>query len=55
MKYSFPLSVPAFIALILTVGAFILAVIDDNFRNNYFGELVKLGLGGYLIHLLLRG
>lgn len=50
-----PLSVPSLIALIFTVGSLILAVIDENFRNEYFGKLVKFGLGGYLINLLLRG
>lgn len=45
------LSVRSVIVIILVVGAFILAIADQNFRPT-FGDLAKVGVGRYLGQLL---
>ncbi|NEU77049.1 hypothetical protein PI95_032265 [Hassallia byssoidea VB512170] len=45
------LSVRSFIVIILVIGAFVLAIADHNFRPT-FGDLAKVGVGGYLAQLL---
>lgn len=39
------------IVLLLVVGTFILAVQDENVRSA-FGDLAKIGVGGYLAQLI---
>ena len=39
------------IILILVIGSFVLAVYDNSFRET-FGDLAKIGVGGYLGQLL---
>ncbi|MGI8504108.1 MAG: hypothetical protein ACR2LR_23685 [Hassallia sp.] len=45
------LSVRSVVVIILVVGALVLAIADDNFRPT-FGDLAKIGIGGYLGQLL---
>jgi hypothetical protein len=45
------LSVRSVVVIILVVGALALAVGDDNFRPT-FGDLAKVGVGGYLGQML---
>jgi hypothetical protein len=45
------LNVRSVVVIILVVGALVLAVADDNFRPT-FGDLAKVGVGGYLGQML---
>jgi hypothetical protein len=45
------LSVRSVIVIILVIGALVLAVVDHNFRST-FGDLAKVGVGGYLGQML---
>ncbi|MBW4480522.1 MAG: hypothetical protein KME54_27710, partial [Tolypothrix brevis GSE-NOS-MK-07-07A] len=45
------LTVRSVVVIILVVGAFALAIADDNFRPT-FGDLAKVGVGGYLGQML---
>jgi hypothetical protein len=45
------LSVRSVIVIILVIGALMLAVVDHNFRPT-FGDLAKVGVGGYLGQML---
>jgi hypothetical protein len=45
------LTVRSVIVIILVVGALALAIVDANFRPT-FGDLAKVGVGGYLGQLL---
>ena len=40
-------NVRSVVVIILVVGALVLAIADDNFRST-FGDLAKVGVGGYL-------
>ena len=41
------ITVRSIIVIGLVVGVFVLAVIDDGFRH-IFGDIAKVGVGGYL-------
>lgn len=45
------LTVRSTVVLILVIGAFVLAIADHNFRST-FGDLAKVGVGGYLGQML---
>lgn len=45
------MSVRSVIVLILVIGALLLAIIDENSRP-IFGDLAKVGVGGYLGQLM---
>ncbi|MGI8500250.1 MAG: hypothetical protein ACR2LR_03815 [Hassallia sp.] len=45
------LTVRSVVVIILVVGAFVLAIADHNFRTT-FGDLAKVGVGGYLGQML---
>ena len=45
------LSVRSVVVIILVIGALVLAIADDNFRPT-FGDLAKVGVGGYLGQML---
>lgn len=45
------LTVRSVVVIILVVGALVLAIADPNFRPT-FGDLAKIGIGGYLGQLL---
>ena len=45
------LTVRSFVVIILVIGAFVLAIADHNFRST-FGDLAKVGVGGYLGQML---
>jgi C4-dicarboxylate transporter len=45
------LSVRSVVVIILVIGAFVLAIADHNFRPT-FGDLAKVGVGGYLGQML---
>ena len=45
------LSVRSVVVLFLVIGAFVLAIADHNFRST-FGDLAKVGVGGYLGQML---
>lgn len=42
------------VVLILVLGSCYLAVIDKEFRNSSFGNIVNFGLGGYTGQLVPR-
>ncbi|MBW4571593.1 MAG: hypothetical protein KME31_27325 [Tolypothrix carrinoi HA7290-LM1] len=45
------LTVRSVVVIILVIGALVLAIADHNFRPT-FGDLAKVGVGGYLGQLL---
>lgn len=45
------LKVRSVVVLILVIGTFVLALKDDKFRVA-FGDLAKIGVGGYLAQLI---
>lgn len=45
------LTVRSTVVIILVIGAFVLAIADHNFRAT-FGDLAKVGVGGYLGQML---
>ena len=45
------ISIRSIVVLLLVVGALTLAVLDEKFRPT-FGDLAKVGVGGYLGQLL---
>lgn len=45
------ITVRAVVVIILVIGALVLAIVDHNFRPT-FGDLAKVGVGGYLGQLL---
>lgn len=45
------LTVRSVVVIILVIGALVLAITDDNFRPT-FGDLAKVGVGGYLGQML---
>jgi len=45
------LNVRSVVVIILVIGALVLAIADDNFRPT-FGDLAKVGVGGYLGQML---
>ncbi len=45
------LTVRSVVVIILVVGALVLAIADYNFRDT-FGDLAKVGVGGYLGQML---
>jgi hypothetical protein len=45
------LTVRSAVVIILVIGALVLAITDHNFRPT-FGDLAKVGVGGYLGQLL---
>ena len=45
------LTVRSVVVIVLVVGAFVLAIADHNFRPT-FGDLAKIGVGGYLGQML---
>ncbi len=45
------ISVRSVVVIILVIGALVLAIADDNFRPT-FGDLAKVGVGGYLGQML---
>ncbi len=45
------LTVRSVVVIILVIGALVLAIADPNFRPT-FGDLTKIGVGGYLGQML---
>ncbi|GAX42439.1 hypothetical protein NIES4075_34400 [Tolypothrix sp. NIES-4075] len=45
------ITVRSVVVIILVIGALVLAIADHNFRPT-FGDLAKVGVGGYLGQLL---
>lgn len=47
------ITIRSIIVIALVVGTFALAVLDDEFRH-IFGDIAKVGIGGYLGQLVPR-